>query len=45
VTFNQAVVNLAPRHLNIETDYQGLPITVIVEGEIQHKKFKINPKE
>ncbi|MCY8234887.1 DUF421 domain-containing protein [Priestia endophytica] len=31
---NQSVVNLTPRPLNIETDYQGLPIAVIVEGKI-----------
>ncbi|HER2209405.1 TPA: DUF421 domain-containing protein, partial [Streptococcus pyogenes] len=34
---NQSVVNLTPRHLNIETDYQGLPIAMVVEGKIQHK--------
>ncbi|MDQ7861057.1 DUF421 domain-containing protein [Peribacillus frigoritolerans] len=30
---NQSVVNLTPRHLNIETDYQGLPIAMVVERE------------
>lgn len=42
---NQAVVNLTPRHLNIETDYQGLPIAVIVEGKIQHKNLKLIQKD
>lgn len=42
---NQAVVNLTPRHLNIETDYQGLPIAVIVEGKIQHKNLRLIQKD
>jgi uncharacterized membrane protein YcaP (DUF421 family) len=42
---NQAVVNLTPRHLSIETDYQGLPIAVIVEGKIQHKNLKLIQKD
>ncbi|MED3823753.1 DUF421 domain-containing protein [Priestia flexa] len=42
---NQAVVNLTPKHLNIETDYQGLPIAVIVEGKIQHKNLRLIQKD
>ncbi|MCM3676633.1 MULTISPECIES: DUF421 domain-containing protein [Peribacillus] len=42
---NQSVVNLTPRHLNIETDYQGLPIAVVVEGKIQHKNLKLILKD
>lgn len=42
---NQAVVNLTPRHLNIETDYQGLPIAIIVEGKIQHKNLRLIHKD
>ena len=42
---NQAVVNLTPRHLNIETDYQGLPLAVIVEGKIQHKNLRLIQKD
>ncbi|MDQ0861009.1 DUF421 domain-containing protein [Bacillus sp. V2I10] len=42
---NQAIVNLTPKHLNIETDYQGLPIAVIVEGKIQHKNLKLIQKD
>jgi uncharacterized membrane protein YcaP (DUF421 family) len=42
---NQSVVSLTPRHLNIETDYQGLPIAVIVEGKIQHKNLKLIQKD
>ncbi|MBO1000280.1 DUF421 domain-containing protein [Bacillus sp. SD075] len=42
---NQSVVNLTPRHLNIETDYQGLPIAMVVEGKIQHKNLKLIQKD
>ncbi|MGG0413407.1 DUF421 domain-containing protein [Peribacillus simplex] len=42
---NQSVVNLTPRHLNIETDYQGLPIALVVEGKIQHKNLKLIQKD
>lgn len=42
---NQAVVNLTPRHLSIETEYQGLPIAVIVEGKIQYRNLKIIQKD
>jgi uncharacterized membrane protein YcaP (DUF421 family) len=42
---NQAVVHLTPSHLNIETDYQGLPIAVIVEGKIQQKNLKLIHKD
>jgi uncharacterized membrane protein YcaP (DUF421 family) len=42
---NQAVVHLTPSHLNIETDYQGLPIAVIVEGKIQQKNLKLVHKD
>jgi uncharacterized membrane protein YcaP (DUF421 family) len=42
---NQAVVNLTPRHLNIETDYQGLPLAVIVEGKLQHKNLRLIQKD
>ncbi|QGQ46113.1 DUF421 domain-containing protein [Metabacillus sediminilitoris] len=42
---NQAVVNLTPRHLNIETDYQGLPLAMIVEGNLQHKNLRLIQKD
>ncbi|WP_336866996.1 DUF421 domain-containing protein [Peribacillus frigoritolerans] len=42
---NQSVVNLTPRHLNIETDYQGLPSAMVVEGKIQHKNLKLIQKD
>ncbi|MDM5214707.1 DUF421 domain-containing protein [Peribacillus sp. NJ4] len=42
---NQSVVNLTPRHLNIETDYQGLPIAMVVEGKIQHKNLRLIQKD
>ncbi|MGM0890037.1 MAG: DUF421 domain-containing protein [Bacillota bacterium] len=42
---NQSVVNLTPRHLNIETDYQGLPVAMVVEGKIQHKNLKLIQKD
>jgi len=42
---NQAVVNLTPKHLNIETDYQGLPIAVIVEGKVQDKNLRLIQKD
>ncbi len=42
---NQSVVNLTPKHLNIETDYQGLPIAVVVEGKIQHKNLRLIQKD
>jgi uncharacterized membrane protein YcaP (DUF421 family) len=42
---NQAVVNLTPSHLNIETDYRGLPIAVIVEGKIQQKNLNLIQKD
>lgn len=42
---NQFVVNLTPRHLSIETDYQGLPIAVVVEGKIQHKNLELIQKD
>ncbi|MDW7617491.1 DUF421 domain-containing protein [Peribacillus simplex] len=42
---NQSVVNLTPRHLNIETDYKGLPIAMVVEGKIQYKNLKLIQKD
>lgn len=42
---NQAVVNLTPKHLNIKTEYQGLPIAVVVEGRIQHKNLQLIHKD
>ncbi|MCM3169498.1 DUF421 domain-containing protein [Peribacillus frigoritolerans] len=42
---NQSVANLTPRHLNIETDYQGLPVAMVVEGKIQHKNLKLIQKD
>ncbi|HWO96517.1 MAG TPA: DUF421 domain-containing protein [Bacillus sp. (in: firmicutes)] len=42
---NHSVVNLTPKHLNIETDYQGLPIAVVVEGKIQHKNLRLIQKD
>ncbi|MDR6999628.1 YetF domain-containing protein [Neobacillus niacini] len=34
-----------PRHLSIETDYQGLPIAVIIEGKIQQKNLRFIHKD
>ncbi len=43
---NHSVVNITPKHLNIETEYKGIPIAVVIEGKIQnHNLKKINRNE
>jgi uncharacterized membrane protein YcaP (DUF421 family) len=34
-------VTLTPRHLGIETEYQGLPLSLVVEGRIMAKNLKL----
>ena len=40
-----AVTAVTPRHLNIKTEYQGLPISVVVEGIIQQKNLRLIGKD
>ncbi|WP_408011176.1 DUF421 domain-containing protein [Pseudalkalibacillus sp. A8] len=43
---NHSVVNVTPQHLNIETEYKGIPIAVVIEGKIQRQNLKkINKDE
>lgn len=35
------VVAVTPRHLNLKMEYQGLPISVIVEGKIQRQNLQL----
>ncbi|MCF6408801.1 DUF421 domain-containing protein [Pseudalkalibacillus salsuginis] len=43
---NHSVVNITPKHLNIETEYKGIPIAVVIEGKIQiHNLKKISRDE
>jgi len=35
---------VTPKQLKIEVAYQGLPIAVIIEGEIQHQNLKLTNK-
>lgn len=37
----QDVAPVTPKQLGIKTTYQGLPIAVIIEGEIQYKNLKL----
>lgn len=39
------VIPVTPRHLNIDVQYQGLPIAVIVEGRVQHHNLKLINKD
>ncbi|MEB3102891.1 DUF421 domain-containing protein [Ferviditalea candida] len=39
------VVSLTPRHLKLDVDNKGLPISVVVEGKIQHNNLKIIDKD
>lgn len=33
------LMSITPRHLNLDVEYQGLPISVVIEGKIQHKNL------
>lgn len=37
--------SVTPRDLNLKTEYQGLPISVIVEGKVQHQNLNIIGKD
>lgn len=39
------VVSLTPRHLKLDVETQGLPISVVIEGKIQHSNLKIIDKD
>ncbi len=39
------VIPVTPRHLNIDIEYQGLPISVIIEGKIQYPNLKLIQKD
>jgi uncharacterized membrane protein YcaP (DUF421 family) len=39
------VVPVTPRHLNLEVDNPGLPLSVVVEGRIQYKNLDIIKKD
>ncbi|MFY0544980.1 DUF421 domain-containing protein [Brevibacillus sp. H7] len=39
------VTPVTPRHLDISIEYQGLPISVIIEGKIQHQNLKLIQKD
>ncbi len=39
------VVFVTPRHLNLHVEYQGLPISVIIEGKIQYQNLKMIGKD
>ncbi|MBO8173369.1 MAG: DUF421 domain-containing protein [Bacillaceae bacterium] len=36
---------LTPRHLNLNVEYQGLPLSVVVEGKIQEKNLELIHKD
>ncbi|MCT8138561.1 DUF421 domain-containing protein [Anaerobacillus sp. CMMVII] len=38
------LVPLTPKHMNLEVEYQGLPITVIAQGRIQIENLKLIEK-
>lgn len=35
------MIPITPKHLNIKTEYEGLPIAVVVEGKIQYENLKL----
>ncbi|CAH2213533.1 DUF421 domain-containing protein [Tepidibacter aestuarii] len=35
------MVAITPKHLNIKTEYEGLPIAVVIEGKIKHKNLNL----
>lgn len=39
------VVPVTPRHLNLDVEYQGLPISVVIEGKVQHKNLEMIGKD
>lgn len=39
------VVSVTPRHLNLDVKYEGIPISVIIEGRIQHKNLNLINKD
>lgn len=39
------VVAVTPRHLDLEVDYPGLPLSVIIEGRIQYKNLNLIEKD
>ncbi|WP_408010377.1 DUF421 domain-containing protein [Pseudalkalibacillus sp. A8] len=41
-----SAVNVTPAHLNIDTEYKGIPLAVVVEGKLQKQNLKkINKDE
>lgn len=43
---HHSAVSVTPKHLDIETEYNGIPISVVVEGKLQKKNLlKINKSE
>ncbi|WP_077325640.1 DUF421 domain-containing protein [Virgibacillus siamensis] len=37
----QEMSPVTPKQLGIETDFQGMPMAVVIEGEIQHQNLKL----
>ncbi|MBP1935936.1 DUF421 domain-containing protein [Paenibacillus sediminis] len=36
---------LTPKHLNLDVEYEGMPISLIIEGKIQHKNLNLIGKD
>lgn len=39
------VIAVTPRHLNLQVEYEGLPIAVVIEGKIQQHNLKLINKD